>query len=69
MKVLITGGAGFVGSHLCDSLISNGHDVVIFTRDTQKNQNINHILDKITIENVDVTNSSNLEKKNTRNKS
>jgi len=63
MKVLITGGAGFVGSHLCDSLISNGHNPVIFTRDIRKNHNVAHILEKITIENVDVTNHSNLEKK------
>ena len=63
MKILITGGSGFVGSHLCDSLISNGHEIVIFTRNPEKNQNISHILDKITIESVDVTDSSKLEKK------
>ena len=27
-KVLVTGGAGFVGSHLCDHLIEDGHDVL-----------------------------------------
>jgi len=27
-KVLVTGGAGFVGSHLCDRLIEGGHDVL-----------------------------------------
>ena len=63
MKIIITGGAGFVGSHLCDSLISNGHQVIIFVREPNKNQNIHHILDKITIENVDVTNSTLLEEK------
>ncbi len=28
MRVLITGGAGFIGSHLCDSFLANGHDVI-----------------------------------------
>ena len=28
MRVLITGGAGFIGSHLCDLLLSRGHEVI-----------------------------------------
>jgi dTDP-glucose 4,6-dehydratase len=28
MKILITGAAGFIGSHLCDLLIKEGHDVI-----------------------------------------
>lgn len=29
MKLLVTGGAGFIGSHLCDSLVNEGHSVVV----------------------------------------
>jgi dTDP-L-rhamnose 4-epimerase len=29
MKILVTGGAGFIGSHTCDRLIALGHDVVV----------------------------------------
>ena len=27
-RVLVTGGAGFIGSHLCDRLIASGHEVL-----------------------------------------
>ena len=28
-RVLVTGGAGFMGSHVVDGLVANGHDVLV----------------------------------------
>ena len=45
-RVLVTGGAGFLGSHLCDRLISDGHDVLCVDNFyTGSKQNIVHLLD------------------------
>ena len=30
MKILVTGGAGFIGSHLVEELLSNEHEILIF---------------------------------------
>ncbi|MFQ5561785.1 MAG: NAD-dependent epimerase/dehydratase family protein, partial [Nitrospinota bacterium] len=30
MKILVTGGAGYIGSHICKALKEKGHDVVVF---------------------------------------
>jgi uncharacterized protein YbjT (DUF2867 family) len=38
MKIAITGGTGFVGSHLADRLISEGHEVVLLARRTRADQ-------------------------------
>ncbi len=44
MRVLVTGGAGFLGSHLCDRLLREGHDVVAMDNlITGNTRNISHL--------------------------
>src|SRR4030042_6036963 len=44
-KILVTGGAGFIGSHLCELLIQLGHHVIaIDNLSTGKLDNIQHLL-------------------------
>jgi UDP-glucuronate decarboxylase len=44
-RVLVTGGAGFLGSHLCDRLIADGHDVLcVDNLFTGQRRNIEHLL-------------------------
>ncbi len=58
---MITGGSGFIGSHLCESLLPDKHEIVILVRNEKKQKNVEHLLNKITIENVDVTDKNRLE--------
>ena len=45
MNILITGGAGFLGSHLCDKLIEKGHDILCVDNFfTGNKSNISHLL-------------------------
>ena len=44
-RVLVTGGAGFIGSHLCDRLIADGHEVICLDNFfTGKKKNVAHLL-------------------------
>ncbi|MCG8524772.1 MAG: GDP-mannose 4,6-dehydratase [Opitutales bacterium] len=46
MKCVVTGGAGFIGSHLCDLLISKGHEVwVVDDLSTGREKNIQHLVE------------------------
>ena len=45
-RILITGGAGFLGSHLCDRLLSEGHDVLCVDNFyTSTRRNITHLME------------------------
>lgn len=49
MKILVTGGAGFIGSHVCEKLIKSGQEVFILDDlSTGKLSNLSAIKDKIT---------------------
>jgi UDP-glucose 4-epimerase len=55
MRVFITGGAGFIGSHLCDALIARGDQVVILDNlSTGSKANIAHLEGKIEIHQGDI---------------
>ena len=48
MKILVTGGAGFIGSHLCERLVREGHEAVVLDDlSTGSLQNLADLQDKL----------------------
>lgn len=46
-RILVTGGAGFLGSHICERLVDDGHDVICLDNFfTSQKKNVEHLLGK-----------------------
>jgi UDP-glucuronate decarboxylase len=51
MRILITGGAGFIGSHLCERLLKEGNDIICLDNFfTGRRENIVHLLGNVNFE-------------------
>jgi UDP-glucose 4-epimerase len=63
MRAFITGGAGFIGSHLADAIVARGDSITILDNlSTGSINNIDHILEKITFVEGDIRNQELVER-------
>jgi UDP-glucose 4-epimerase len=63
MQIFITGGAGFIGSHLCDALVARGHEVSILDNlSTGSEKNIAHLKKQVKVHQGDIRDKGLVEK-------
>ncbi len=62
MKVLVTGADGFIGSHLCQFLLKENHEIIAISRNFKQLPKLISNLDKINFNQIDVTNFLSLSK-------
>jgi len=62
MKILISGGMGFLGSHLTESLLSENHKIILISKSLSKKNNIKLFEKRIVIEKINVKNTLKMEK-------
>ena len=56
MKILVTGGAGFIGSHLCERLLGDGHEVLCVDNFiTGSRENVSHLEESFRLIEHDIT--------------
>lgn len=70
MNILVAGGAGFIGSHLCDALLNKGHKVVVADKLIMGDKNIQHLKgnDNFKFYEMELADQKNVDKLFTENK-
>lgn len=60
-KIVVTGGAGFIGSHIAEQLTKMNHEVIVVDNfSTGRRENLSTFVDRVTLQNCDITDLASL---------